>query len=121
MRRRFDHRADVFRFIPGASDRENQRLLRLPTMIGFAMVPIHFAAVEYHLLIVAGDVMLAQHGEHAPRGRDDKVGADETGDYTIAVTCRGDLEELGQDDDLRFRGAHNVTLEADEAREVDFD
>ena len=45
----------------------------------------------------------------------------EPGDYTLAVTCRGDLEALGQDDDLRFRGARNVALESDESTEVDFD
>ena len=45
----------------------------------------------------------------------------EPGDYTLAVTCRGDVEELGRDDDLRFRGARNVALESDESTEVDFD
>jgi hypothetical protein len=45
----------------------------------------------------------------------------EPGDYTMAVTCRGALEELGQDDDLRFRGARNVALASDESTEVDFD
>jgi len=45
----------------------------------------------------------------------------EPGDYTIAVTCRGDVEVLGQDDDLRFRGTRNVALESGESREVDFD
>ena len=45
----------------------------------------------------------------------------EPGDYTIAVTCRGDIEVLGQDDDLRFRGTRNVALDSGESREVDFD
>ena len=45
----------------------------------------------------------------------------EPGDYTVAATCRGADDELGQDDDLRFRGARNVGLDADEALEVDLD
>ena len=45
----------------------------------------------------------------------------EPGDYTMTVTCRGDVEVLGQDDDLGFRGTRNVALEAGESREVDFD
>ena len=45
----------------------------------------------------------------------------EPGDYTIGVTCRGDIDELGQDDDLRFRATRNVSLDTDETREVDFD
>jgi hypothetical protein len=45
----------------------------------------------------------------------------EPGDYTMAVTCRGDAEALGQDDDLRFRGTRNVALESGESGEVDFD
>jgi hypothetical protein len=45
----------------------------------------------------------------------------EPGDYTVAATCRGADEELGQDDDLRFRGARNVGLDADETLEVDLE
>jgi hypothetical protein len=45
----------------------------------------------------------------------------EPGDYTITVTCRGDVEALGRDDDLRFRGTRNVALESGESREVDLD
>lgn len=45
----------------------------------------------------------------------------EPGDYTITVSCRGDLDALARDDDLRFRGTRNVALEAGESREVDFD
>jgi hypothetical protein len=45
----------------------------------------------------------------------------EPGDYTVAATCRGADEELGADDDLRFRGARNVGLDADETLEVDLD
>jgi hypothetical protein len=45
----------------------------------------------------------------------------EPGDYTITVTCRGNLEVLGGDDDLSFRGVRNVELESGESREVDLD
>lgn len=45
----------------------------------------------------------------------------EPGDYTIAITCRGDIEALGRDDDLRFRATRNVSVDAGGTREVDLD
>jgi hypothetical protein len=45
----------------------------------------------------------------------------EPGDYTIAVTCRGDAEAPGRNDDLRFRGVRNLSLDDGDTRELDLD
>jgi len=36
------------------------------------------------------------------------------GDYTLALTCRGNEDELGADDELDFRDGVNVTIQADD-------
>ena len=36
------------------------------------------------------------------------------GDYTLALTCNGDEDELGVDDDLRFRNVSNVSVDRGE-------
>ena len=36
------------------------------------------------------------------------------GDYTLALTCRGDEDELGADDELEFGDGVNVTIQADD-------
>ena len=43
------------------------------------------------------------------------------GDYTLALTCEGDLEEPGEDDGLSFDNVSNVSLDADETLELDLD
>jgi hypothetical protein len=43
----------------------------------------------------------------------------EPGDYTIALTCRGDEEDLGEDDGIAFHGVRNVNLDADETLDVE--
>jgi hypothetical protein len=45
----------------------------------------------------------------------------EPGDYTIGVTCRGDAEAPGRDDDLRFRGVRNLSLDDGDTRGLDLD
>lgn len=45
----------------------------------------------------------------------------EPGDYTLALTCEGDQDELGQDDGLSFHDVRNVGLQEDEALEIDLD
>jgi hypothetical protein len=41
------------------------------------------------------------------------------GRYTVALACRGDLEEPDEDDDLEFRPAREVEIEAEETTEFD--
>lgn len=41
------------------------------------------------------------------------------GNYTLALTCKGDEEVLGIDDDLAFRNVTNVQLDADEVLQRD--
>ena len=36
------------------------------------------------------------------------------GDYTLALTCRGNEDELGADDELEFGDGVNVTIQADD-------
>ncbi|HET7204879.1 MAG TPA: DUF4382 domain-containing protein [Steroidobacteraceae bacterium] len=43
------------------------------------------------------------------------------GDYTLALTCEGDEEELGVDDGLSFRKVRNLSLRSDESLELDLD
>jgi hypothetical protein len=43
------------------------------------------------------------------------------GDYTLALTCEGDDDELGDDELLSFHKVRNVSLESDETRAVDLD
>jgi hypothetical protein len=41
--------------------------------------------------------------------------------YTIALTCRGDEELLGESDDLDFQGIDNVEPDDGEVLQHDFD
>lgn len=43
------------------------------------------------------------------------------GDYTLALTCMGDAEELGEDDGLTFHKVRSVSLRAEETLELDLD
>lgn len=43
------------------------------------------------------------------------------GDYTLAVTCRGDEEDPATDDDLRFQNAADVQLDRDQNLTFDID
>lgn len=43
------------------------------------------------------------------------------GDYTLALTCKGDEDVLGVDDDLAFRNIANVQVDADDVLQRDLD
>jgi hypothetical protein len=43
------------------------------------------------------------------------------GDYTLALTCQGGDDELGEDDGLAFHGVRNVALASGETSRADFD
>ena len=43
------------------------------------------------------------------------------GDYTIALTCRGDEDDLGDDDDLDFQNVENIVLDGGETLNHDID
>lgn len=45
----------------------------------------------------------------------------EPGDYTLALTCEGNDDELGDDELLSFHKARNVSLDSDETLELDLD
>ena len=42
------------------------------------------------------------------------------GDYTLALSCRGNEDELGTDDDLEFGTAQSVSIEAGEVLQHNF-